>query len=54
MKVVYAERARQDIAEIYDTIASHDCDAAQRVENLIRSTTYHCRPDRRWAEVGSV
>jgi hypothetical protein len=38
MKVVYAERARQDIAEIYDAIASHGRDAAQRVENLIRST----------------
>jgi toxin ParE1/3/4 len=38
MKVVYGERARRDIAEIYDTIALRNRDAAQRVEDLIRST----------------
>ncbi|MEZ5844826.1 MAG: type II toxin-antitoxin system RelE/ParE family toxin [Hyphomicrobiaceae bacterium] len=36
MKVVYAERARQDIADIYTSIARHDVQAAQRVEDRIR------------------
>jgi plasmid stabilization system protein ParE len=35
MKVVYADRARRDIDEIYDAIALHNRDAAQRVEDLI-------------------
>lgn len=38
MRVVYAERARDDIADIYDNIARHNPDAAQRVEDLIRAT----------------
>jgi plasmid stabilization system protein ParE len=38
MKVVYSERARQDIADIYDSIAPHNPDAAQRVEDKIRTT----------------
>ena len=37
MKVVFAERARRDIGEIYDSIARHSSDAAQRVEDAIRS-----------------
>ena len=36
MKLVYAERARQDIADIYDYIALHNPSAAQRVEDMIR------------------
>jgi plasmid stabilization system protein ParE len=38
MKVVYAERARQDIADIYDSIAPHNPTAARRVEARIRTT----------------
>jgi plasmid stabilization system protein ParE len=38
MKVVYAERARRDIADIYDSIARHNPAAAQRVEDAIRVT----------------
>jgi toxin ParE1/3/4 len=38
MKVVYADRARLDIADIHDSIARHDPAAAQRVEDRIRST----------------
>jgi toxin ParE1/3/4 len=38
MKVVYAERARHDIADIYDSIAPHNPAAAQRVEDMIRAT----------------
>ena len=38
MKVVYAERARRDIEDIYDFIATHNPHAAQRVEDLIRVT----------------
>lgn len=37
MKVVFAERARKDIAEIYDYIAQQNPSAAQRVEDMIRS-----------------
>lgn len=37
MKVVYAERARRDIGDIYDTIAAHNPTAAQRVEHAIRN-----------------
>ncbi len=37
MKVVYAERARQDIAAIYDYIALNNAGAAQIVEDAIRS-----------------
>lgn len=36
MKVVYAERARRDIGDIYASIAAHDSKAAQRVEDAIR------------------
>jgi toxin ParE1/3/4 len=36
MKVVYAERARRDIADIYDAIQPHNPSAARRVEALIR------------------
>lgn len=36
MKVVYAERARQDISDIYDSIAKRSPGAAQRVEDAIR------------------
>jgi plasmid stabilization system protein ParE len=36
MKVVFAERARRDIGEIFDVIAAHDPRAAQRVEDAIR------------------
>lgn len=38
MKVVYAERARQDIDDIYASIAPHSQVSAQRVEDLIRAT----------------
>ena len=38
MKVVYSERARHDIADIYDSITPHSSAAAQRVEDFIRST----------------
>jgi plasmid stabilization system protein ParE len=38
MKVVYAERARRDIEYIYESIAPHNPAAAQRVENMIRTT----------------
>lgn len=38
MKVVYAERARQDIAAIYDYIALSNAPAAQVVEDAIRGT----------------
>ena len=38
MKVVYAERARHDIADIYDSIVRHNPVAAQRVEDMIRAT----------------
>ena len=36
MKVVFAERARDDIANIYDEIALHSRPAARRVEDFIR------------------
>ena len=36
MKVVYAERARRDIADIFDAIAPHNRAAAMRVEAMIR------------------
>lgn len=36
MRVVFAERARRDISDIYDSIAIHSSAAAQRVENEIR------------------
>jgi plasmid stabilization system protein ParE len=36
MRVVFAERARQDIADIYDSIAAKSPAAAQRVEDAIR------------------
>ena len=35
MKVVYAERARRDIGDIYDAISKQSLDAAQRVEDFI-------------------
>jgi plasmid stabilization system protein ParE len=38
MRVVYGERARDDIARIYDSIALHNPVAAQAVEDLIRAT----------------
>lgn len=38
MKVVYAERARQDMAAIYDYIALRNGRAAQAVEDAIRTT----------------
>ena len=38
MNVVYAERARRDIGDIYDAIAQHSPAAAQRVEDFIRSS----------------
>jgi plasmid stabilization system protein ParE len=31
MRVVFAERARRDIGDIYDDIAQHNPSAAQRV-----------------------
>lgn len=37
MNLVYAPRARQDIADIYDSIAMRNPAAAQRVEDLIRA-----------------
>ena len=36
MKIVYAETARRDIAEIFDAIALHSPSAAERVEAEIR------------------
>lgn len=36
MKVVYAERARRDISEIFDDIAKFSAAAARRVETAIR------------------
>jgi len=36
MRVVFAERARRDIGDIYDDIAQHNPSAAQRVEDTIR------------------
>lgn len=39
MKVVFADRARQDIADIYDTVSAHNKAAAHRVEAMIRD---HC------------
>ena len=36
MRVVFAERARQDIADIYDSVAERSPVAAQRVEDAIR------------------
>lgn len=38
MKVVYTERALQDINDIYLTIAANSPTAAQRVEDFIRAT----------------
>lgn len=38
MRVVYAERAIRDIGDIYDAISAHNAQAAQRVEDAIRST----------------
>lgn len=38
MRVVYGERARDDIARICDSIALHNPVAAQAVEDLIRAT----------------
>lgn len=38
MIVIYAPRSRQDIVDIFDSIAQHNPEAAQRVENLIRTT----------------
>jgi toxin ParE1/3/4 len=38
MKVVFAKRARQDVAETFDYIAQSNKVAAQRVENMIRAT----------------
>jgi toxin ParE1/3/4 len=37
MRLVYAQRARQDIADIYDYIARQNPDAAKRVEDMIRA-----------------
>lgn len=37
MKVVFAERARQDISDIYDSIAVHSRASAQSVEDAIRA-----------------
>ena len=36
MKIVYAESARRDISQIFDTIAPHSVAAAKRVETAIR------------------
>ncbi len=36
MRVVYAERARRDISEIFDSIAKHSSVSARRVEAAIR------------------
>jgi plasmid stabilization system protein ParE len=38
MKVVYAERAKADIGDIYDLIAVENPRAARRVEDRIRKT----------------
>jgi toxin ParE1/3/4 len=38
MKLVYAERARDDIGKIYDRIAGDSPTNAQRVEDKIRAT----------------
>jgi plasmid stabilization system protein ParE len=38
MKIVYAERARQDIAEIFDFISPYSTATAKRVEAMIRAT----------------
>ena len=35
MRVVYAERARRDISEIFDSIAKHSSVSARRVEAAI-------------------
>ena len=37
MRVVFAERARQDISDIYDSSAQHNRAAAQCVEDAIRA-----------------
>ena len=37
MRVIFAERARRDIGEIYDNIAQHNPVAAQNVEDAIRA-----------------
>ena len=37
MKVVYAERARQDIEDIYDSISPKSTRSAKRVEAVIRA-----------------
>jgi toxin ParE1/3/4 len=37
MRVVFAERARRDIGDIYDDIVQHNPEAAQRVEDAIRA-----------------
>lgn len=34
---MFAERAQRDIGDIYDSIAQHNPDAAQRVEDAIRA-----------------
>jgi toxin ParE1/3/4 len=36
MNVVYAERAKRDIGDIYDAIGTHNPTAVQRVEQMIR------------------
>jgi len=36
MTLVYAPRARQDIAEIFDAVALHSPSAAHRIEDAIR------------------
>ena len=38
LKLIYTERARRDIAEIFDYIAQRNPTAAQHVEDEIRST----------------
>jgi plasmid stabilization system protein ParE len=38
MKLFYAPRARQDIADIYDSIAANNPAAALRVESAIRTS----------------
>jgi plasmid stabilization system protein ParE len=38
MKVVFAERARCDIGEIYDYIAQQNRQATQHVEDMIRAS----------------
>lgn len=37
MRVVFAERARRDIGDIYNSIAQHNPVAAQNVEDTIRA-----------------